>query len=403
MIFASLPPMPIGGSEIQGFRLCKALHESGVETQIITYGKIWHKRKGELSGVKYTRISSPINILTDILSIFKRRKKRLDKSTQIIYNSDRNHQEMTGKVWIGMRLRYLTFYLNAFLYLWFRKNKFDIIHTHTMEWPAFIAVRLGKALNKPVLIKDSTMNGISNILRYPKGKEKQQEISSYAHFVAMTRVIKENYLKSNIPEQKIALIPNGIQVTPAPVKTQPWTGKVVFVGNLTQQPAKGVDTLLLAWKMVLAAYPSATLSIIGSGDIDAYKLFCEEQGILPAVQFYGKQDRVKNFLLTSDIFVLPSRREGMSNALMEAMLCAMPIVATDISGNQDLVDDHISGILVPPSDIERLSKALLYMLQHPEKAKSMGKKAYESVVKKCDINNVAANYTSLYQKILGQS
>nr|MBA4168349.1 glycosyltransferase family 1 protein [Chitinophagaceae bacterium] len=75
-------------------------------------------------------------------------------------------------------------------------------------------------------------------------------------------------------------------------------------------------------------------------------------------------------------------------------------VASDVSGNQDLLEQNISGLLVPVANVEKLAVALIEMLQYPERAIAMGAQAYESVKEKCDIVKVAQKYIALYHQIL---
>jgi glycosyltransferase involved in cell wall biosynthesis len=89
----------------------------------------------------------------------------------------------------------------------------------------------------------------------------------------------------------------------------------------------------------------------------------------------------------------------MSNALMEAMILGVPVVATKVSGSEDLIEANISGSLVPVADVDALADALINMLSHPENAIEMGRKGYESVAAKCDIDKVAKQYKDLYLKI----
>ena len=405
MLLGSMPPMPIGGAEIQAIRIYKALTAQDIKIKVLTWGKLWHKKKDTYSNVPFVRIKSVLNLVTDIPSVFKKKNQGSAKKTKIVYNDKLEiTNQVTSKVWFGMILRYKLFYVNCLVHLWLRRHQFDIIHVHMMEWPAIVAVKIGKILNKPVVIKDSTMNGIFNLLRYPAGQEKQKEIAEYAYCVAMTKVIHANYLQAGVPPEKIADIPNGIETFELPKPgDQKWSNKVVFVGNLTQQPAKGVDILLSAWKQVIKIVTGATLHIIGDGDIDSYQKFVNEQGIEKSVIFLGKQQNIKDRLNEADIFVLPSRREGMSNALMEALLCAKPVVATRVSGSEDLIEDKVSGILVHISDIDELAKGIIYMLTNKEHAIEMGLKGRQSILEKCDMNLVASKYIQLYNKILGNA
>jgi glycosyltransferase involved in cell wall biosynthesis len=268
-----------------------------------------------------------------------------------------------------------------------------------MEWPAIVSTRLGRKLKKPVVIKDTTMNGLFSISRYPDGKKKQQLIIHNSYCVAMTKMIHQNLLLAGVPENKISDIPNGIEIPEQPANSKPWRSKVIFVGNLTQQPAKGIDILLFAWKQVVKEFSNASLEIAGSGDVEAYQKFVEENKIYNVV-FTGRQSDIKARLQASDIFVLPSRREGMSNALMEAMACAMPVVATRVSGSEDLIENNISGLLVPVSDVNGLASALVKLMSDPELVIQMGSRGYDSVRSKCDLMIVAEKYKSLYNKIV---
>jgi glycosyltransferase involved in cell wall biosynthesis len=401
MLLANLPPAAFGGAEIQAFRLCRELRKNDVELRVISWGKVWHKRNGEIDGIPFLRLRSFLGLLIDIPSLFKRKKNQ--QPTRIEYD-DRVEKADTvrSKVWLGMIVRYHLFLIDAFFYLWLRRRRFDIIHVHTMEWPAWVAVVLGRLLNKPVLIKDSTMNGITNILRYPSGQAKQELIIRSAWFVAMTNAIKHNLLSAGVPDERIFLIPNGISIRSRPVAEKEWTNRVVFVGNLTQQPAKGIDILLKAWKLVREQVPGAMLHIIGKGRVEDYETYTEKTGIKDSVKFWGAQKNIDEHLEQADIFVLPSRREGMSNALMEAMLFGLPTVATDISGNQDLIQHGVSGLLVPTADVNALAAALEKLLKDKGLASELGKAAYIRILQECDITTVAERYLSLYHHILGR-
>jgi glycosyltransferase involved in cell wall biosynthesis len=248
---------------------------------------------------------------------------------------------------------------------------------------------------KKVVVKDSTVNGITNLLRYPFGKSMQRVIIGNSIFVAMTQAIKKNYIISGIKENNIYLIPNGVDVP-----TIQWTHKnnerFVFVGNLYQQPAKGVDVLLKAWKMVIKQIPDVQLDIIGNGNIEAYNNYVKTLGIANNVRFLGKQTEVQKYLVESRAFILPSRREGMSNALLEAMALGMPCIATNISGSQDLIQPFLNGMLLPAEDEIALTEAIVYIYKNSLKAQLMGKEARVAIEKGYAFNIVAEKYFQLF-------
>jgi glycosyltransferase involved in cell wall biosynthesis len=413
MLAASLPPLPAGGAEMQALLLGEALGRKDLSVCFITPGKgnagagagtVAGTGTGTVPGIKgmpVFRLNSWINRLFGWLSGIK--KKQRQSPTRIEYDDRTETTRQIGtRVGWPTVVYYNIFFFHSLLFLWRRRRSFDIIHAHTMEWSAIVAARLGKILGKPVLIKDSTMNGFASLARFPSGARLQKMIIGQAHFVAMTKIIRENLQAAGVPADKISLIPNGINITEPPLRSPKEEDgpRVLFVGNLYQQPAKGVDILLKAWTHVAREYPRALLQIVGDGDLPAYMEYAESLHIGSSVHFYGRQSGLTAWYGRATLFVLPSRREGMSNALMEAMLHELPCIATDISGSQDLLVSGVNGLLVPSAEAGRLADAICYMLSHPREAIEMGKKARETILRKTDIGLVAAEYISLYKKLM---
>lgn len=328
-----------------------------------------------------------------------RKKKKANPIVQIEFDDSKEiTNAITRKVGWPTVLYYTIFYWHSLFFLWRRKSSFDIIHAHTMEWSAIVASKLGDKLKKPVLIKDSTMNGFESLKRFPNGSTLQQKIINSAYFVAMTEIIKTNLVTAGVPLSKISLIPNGILIKQT-ITRKPSGQKVLFVGNLYQQPAKGIDILLKAWTDVIAIFPKAQLLIVGDGDLESYKVFAGKLGIEKNVIFLGKQNTVSEYYQSADLFVLPSRREGMSNALMEAMMYELPSIATNISGSQDLIQNGEDGILIPPFDVQALAQAICTLLKDPESAKKMGENARSKLLAKFTIQHSAEKYIEIYKKL----
>ena len=403
MLVPALPPLPAGGTELQALKLGEALTNQEVEVRFIMPGKGKIKGETTIRGMTVYRMSSWMNRLFGFLSVYKKNQSR--KIDRVEYDDEHEiTNQLTKKVGLPSIIFYNIFFFHSLFFLWRKRKNFDIIHAHTMEWSAIVAVRLGKWLNKPVIIKDSTMNGFQSLSRFPSGIPHQRIVAKRAHFVAMTEIIFQNLVKSGIPSEKITKIPNGI-VTDGPFEIpirKPASPSVLFVGNLTQQPAKGVDILFRAWSIVHESYPSANLQIIGDGVTNAYQKFVYELGIGDTVHFLGKKSDLMAYHREASVFVLPSRREGMSNALMEAMLYAIPCVATDISGSQDLIQDKVNGMLVLPAHVESLAAGIIYLLANTKEAYEMGKKARETIVEEFDIRKIAGKYILLYKKLLNR-
>ena len=401
MLLPSLPPMAAGGAEMQALRLGKKLMEKGAAIQFVTPGKGKIKGRTDIEGMTVMRLYSFAGRLFEFLS--KLKKKNIKKTAKIEYDDAHDKvDEIDNPVGWPTVLYYNIFYLHCLLYLWPKRNEFDIIHAHTMEWPAIVSAKLGKALKKKVIIKDSTMNGFKCLHRYPSGAKLQRFIIDHSCFVAMTTVIEKNLLTEGIPEEKISRIPNGIEIIDLKKgEINSTTGlNVLFVGNLYQQPAKGIDILIKAWVGVNKEFPHAKLFVVGEGVTQDYFQFTKQLGVENSIQFEGKQSDLSKYYASASLFVLPSRREGMSNALMEAMLWGLPCIATNISGNNDLVEHGKNGWLVPVGDIASLTNAICHLLSQPHRAHEMGLEARNTIKDRVDINIIADKYIALYKRIM---
>jgi glycosyltransferase involved in cell wall biosynthesis len=153
-------------------------------------------------------------------------------------------------------------------------------------------------------------------------------------------------------------------------------GRVVIatVGNI--RAVKGHDLLIRAAALTVAHFPNISFRIAGDVLEEAY--FAELQALVwkldlgDYVTFAGGVADLRSYLAEADIFVLPSRSEGFSNAIVEAMAAGLPVIATDVGGNREAVQDGVSGFLVPSEDPAALSLAIQQLLSDPGRAKSMG-------------------------------
>jgi glycosyltransferase involved in cell wall biosynthesis len=181
--------------------------------------------------------------------------------------------------------------------------------------------------------------------------------------------------------------------------------RVGAVANLRR--VKGLDVLLEAASRVLSIDPDVDFVIAGSdrGE-ENVRWELEEQakrlGISDRVVFLGSVPDVPAFLRSLDVAVLSSRAEGTSNALIEYMAAGLPIVATAVGGNVELIRDDIDGKLVPADDPDRLARALHQVLSAPDEAARLGEAAFHSVRRRFADESVGRNYEGLYRSLLIQ-
>lgn len=189
-------------------------------------------------------------------------------------------------------------------------------------------------------------------------------------------------------------------VEPARYDAPPAAGQgLLFVGRLAA--AKGVPVLIEALPRILSAHPQAHLVLIGDGpDRAALQDQVRRLGLGDAVRFtgYQSQDEVAGALARAAVFVLPSFAEGVPVVLMEAMAACRPVVATRIAGIPELVEDGVSGRIVPPGDAMALAAAVCDILSAPDRAAAMGEAGRQRVEAEFDIAREAERLAALFRQ-----
>ena len=180
---------------------------------------------------------------------------------------------------------------------------------------------------------------------------------------------------------------------------------VVCVGRLSRQ--KGQDVLLAAWPAVRAAVPTAQLLLVGDGP--AAEALHAQAAALPGVTFAGARPDVREHLLAADVAVLPSRWEGLALALLEAMACSLPVVATEVAGARVCLTDALAqeqvaagGVVVPVDDPAALAAALVPVLLDPAHAEQLGAAARSRVERAFTFEAVARHVRAAYLPLLAK-
>jgi len=168
----------------------------------------------------------------------------------------------------------------------------------------------------------------------------------------------------------------------------------IFSGRLV--PGKQVDRLLVAWEKLQKDYPRSVLVIAGSGE--------EENRLRQLaggnVRFVGQVDDVVPYLQASDIFVLPSAAEGLSNAMLEALAVGLACVATSVGGTPDVIEDGVNGLLIPPEEPDELQSALAKLLADDALRCQIGQQARGTIQERYSLERTANKLVSLYTSLL---
>ncbi len=191
--------------------------------------------------------------------------------------------------------------------------------------------------------------------------------------------------------RKSEVIPTGIDPGPYGPGTR-GAPVITYVGRL--ESVKGVDDFLAAAAPVKNAYPDITIQVVGWYKED-HPLVTQYRD---HVTFTGLRKDIPEILAKTDIFVLPSYSEGLSNALMEAMSSSCACVATDVGGNAFLIQNGVSGFLFPVGDREALQSHLRRLIADPAKMKAMGAAARKRIEEMFSWEVVGKMYQRLFEK-----
>lgn len=286
-----------------------------------------------------------------------------------------------------------------------RKNDYDIVHTNTTE--AGIIGRIAAAFaGVPVIVH--------TILGVPFTEDRnlflnkflivcERQASKYTDsIITIADIIKDKYLNQDIgiPKQ-YRTIRLGTKLerfdNPSPANDLPGDRpRIVMVGRLVN--GKGHNVLLDATEMIHG--DAGSICIVGEGPLrESLEKEILKRGLSDKVFLIGFRKDIPNILASSDILVLPSFREGTPRVITEAMASGLPIIATDIAGIPEQVNDGVSGYLIPTGDSKALADRLSELLSNPKLRKSMGERGKRQI-ESFSMDTMLDDLDSLYEDLV---
>jgi glycosyltransferase involved in cell wall biosynthesis len=285
-----------------------------------------------------------------------------------------------------------------------REKKIRIVQTFFESsdlWAGFVT----KAMSSAKLIWSRRDMGI---LRTGKHHAAYRLMASAPDQVfAVSEQVRQHCIEvDGIKPSRVQTIYNGLDLadwsSTSPTAKHEGDALVTTVGNIRR--VKGHDVFIKAAASVAAQFPKATFSI--AGDVLEPGYFAELQALVRDLnlsdrfRFAGGVKNLREHLSTADVFVLPSRSEGFSNAIVEAMAASLPVVATNVGGNAEAVQDGVSGVIVPPEDPDALAAAIAHLLSDPAKAKQMGAQGKRLAAEKFTTEAMMNQITNVYRSLL---
>ena len=403
----------IGGAETQTLAQCQRLREAGHDARVVTFRhKLFWPAEESVKGVPVKRVAG----------IFLGRREKLPRPVQ--------------------QFLYLLAMLAMSWTIWQHRKHFDVLQVcqfSVLVLPLAIVCRLARKPMTVVVISagadkatktrkavrllsgpldphipwlrvdgktwiDGDLYGLKRagtlVVNYTRTLLKEVGAVVIVLSSRMLRYLKENDF--DLPGTQV--VPNGVDI----VRFQPTLDDaskkraqtVVCVSNIRYE--KGLDVLLQAWRLVCQQQPEAQLIILGDGPMqDQLEHMADALKISQNVEFAGLRNDVPEQLHRGLISVLPSRWEGMPNALLEAMASGLACVATRVSGSEDVIQHGINGLLVDVENYEEMALALVTLLQDPALAQKYGAEARITIEQGYTLEHALDRYTSIYRRLTG--
>lgn len=275
----------------------------------------------------------------------------------------------------------------------------DIIHAN-WTLSAFAAFLGTFHHRKPYVV---TVQG-SDILQAPKtpfvGSITKIILNQAGRVLALSNALAESTLRLGVRPDKVSIIPNGVDTAFFCPKSSLREPVILYIGSFIER--KGLTYLIDAIPHVVEQFPQISFVFIGGGSQE--KLLSDHihaLGLEEKIQLLGELPprNVRDWLQKAQIFVLPSLEEGLGVALLEALSCGTPVVATQVGGILDVITPEV-GTLVPPADAEALAAALLEILRNPIHWHELSQHARQRALQRYDWSNIAKQIVSIYKEQL---
>jgi len=304
------------------------------------------------------------------------------------------------------KIQFPFFMLSLLLRTLSRAKRYDIIHSHWVM-PGIAGVIVKKIFKKPlvVTVRENNTAIVANnfLLRYVL---KKADI-----IIVNNEQYERDILRIGVEKEKMRRILNGVNdifkpgnKADARTKLKVPNNKkiIIFVGSLIQR--KGPKDVMESFFRLKKKHKDLMLVYIGEGALkeelenEANKPPCK-----PDILFLGKKEptEIKNWLNASDIFCLPTKKDGIPNAMVEAMACEVPVVMSNIGGIPDVIENWKSGIMVKPGNIDGFCSALDALIRDKKKRERMGKEGRKALLKNgVDWGINASKHINIYNELM---
>ena len=298
----------------------------------------------------------------------------------------------------------------------------DIVHFHGFSDKTVVLIALARLAGTRIVMKLTSIGHDDALSLVDRGGLARWTASHVDCFVAPSPAFADRHARGPFSGIPLRIIPNGVDLTrfaPAgdagrraarrAIGLDEQARIVLHVGFFSRD--KAVDVLFDAWAESALRWSDSVLVLVGATRSTYYEVDTAIasriqndalwRGLAPRVRFVERADDIEVYYRAADIFVLPSLREGLPNALLEAMATGVPCIASRLPGVTDaLIEDGASGLLIPPGDRAALTKALDDLLCDPRRAAVIGAAARQTIVDRYGLEQTAKRYLEMYCDLL---
>ena len=295
----------------------------------------------------------------------------------------------------------------------------DVIHIHGFSTKNVLVTAVAKMLGKPIVLTLHTSGFDEPAAIRQQGALAWWSFTSVNLYLSVSPALVDAYLAAGLPAARIRHVPNGIDLhrfAPATIAERAALRDrlglrgggpvIVFVGFFSddKQPrvlfdawvhlrqSHGIDATLVFVGATTSAYFEVDETLADAMRTDAARLRLADRLV-----FVGVSHAVQDYLRAADLFVLPSRREGLPVALLEAMACGLPCVASRLPGATDaVITDDENGRLVPVGDVTAFARAMADLLADPARAFALGAAARSTIERRYASADVASRWLDAY-------
>ncbi len=309
-----------------------------------------------------------------------------------------------------------------------KKNEYDILHFHILWWGSLLAAHWAQRNGIPSLYESVLLDADTpgSIGQENLGSIKLNLLKSFTGIIAISPFLKTDYLANGFTEDRVFLLINSVDSDlfcpiGGPEDKQNLREKLnlpvddillLFVGSVIHR--KGFDILLRSFGNVLDKFRQCRLLVVGPANrnenpsldesfIKYQRDWLEVRKIESKVTFLGLvNDRIKlaKIYQAADIFVFPSRVEGLGNVVLEAMASGLPIVVSDLPVLRGVIENRVNGLIVALEDADATAEAINFLIENPEIAQSYASRARGDVQTKFSFVNWEKNLVKIYFQLL---